>query len=86
MVNKLVHYRASLKQMSNNKRSSKVVVHSIIALLTQFAYKFLCSCIALGRYSYAVEIRNAVHQLLKSLLRSLQCLVAEVYSSTVMGR
>ena len=72
--------------MGDDKRCGKVVVHGVVALLAQLAYHLLGVGVALGRGCDAVEVGNAVHQLLQSLLRSLQCLVREVDCSTIVGR
>ena len=86
MVYELVHYGASLEEMSYDERRSEVVVHGVIALLAQLAHNLLCLGVALCRSSDAVEVGDAVHEFLKTLLRSLQRLVREVDCAAVVSR
>ena len=70
MVYELVYYGASLEEMSYDERRSEVVVHGVVALLAQFAHNLLCLGVALCRSSDAVEVGDAVHEFLKTLLRT----------------
>ena len=48
MIDELVHYRASLKEVGNDERSGEIVVHCIITLLAKLAYELVSGLIALG--------------------------------------
>ena len=86
MVNEFIDDGASLKEITQHQRCSQVIVHGIVTLLTKGLNHLLGFCVALIANLNALQIGNGIHQFLVTLLGSLQSLVREVYSTTIVSR
>ena len=64
MVNELVDYRASLKQMADDLWSSQIVVHSIVAFLAQRLHNMFGLTITMCADIDALQVGNALQQFL----------------------
>ena len=64
VIYELVDNRACLEKVADNLRSGKVVVHGVIALLTEFRHHLLGFCVALGRSLHALQVVDGIEQLL----------------------
>ena len=86
VIYELVDNRASLEEITNHLRCGKVVVHGVIALLTEFCNHLLGLSVTFSRSLYALQVVDSVQQLLQTTLCSYQCFIREIYSATIVGR
>ena len=86
MVQQSVHHRTCFKEGGNHQGCGKVVVHGVVAFLSQCLHHLLCFLVAGGSRLYAVQVGNAVEQSLQALLACLQSLVGEVHGAAIVGR
>ena len=85
MVCQFINRSACLEQIAQHQRCGEVVVHGVVALLAQGLYHALGLSITLVANLNALQVVDGIHQFLVTLLGSLQGLIREIYSATIVG-
>ena len=85
VVEQLVDHAASLEQIADDQRCAQIIVHGIVAFLSQLAnHLFGLLVTFVGRLD-ALQVVDTVHQSLQAILAGEESLVAEIHRTTIVG-
>ena len=85
VVDEFVDDGTGLEEVADDLRRRKVVVHGIVALLTQVLDNLLSLSIALRGDLNARKVADGIHQFLETFLCGGKRLIGEVYGAAVVG-